>query len=268
MVEVVYQGRLGNNLFQYCFGRILAENLGFKLKASPIPGFFNTNMAVDGNDYSGHPVQILTGHTVDLKHILFDKSKRKIVLNGFFQRYEYYRMYKDLIRNNWFLTDIKAKQEIRPDDIIVCIRRKDAADGIASDQLPLSYYEEALAMTGYNRVFVVTNVSKDPFVLKFKKKYNAILLPSSTLDNFRLIMLFKKIIMSASTFYWWASFLSDAEEIYAPIPLTGRWSKERPDIDLRVSDEMRYSYVKCREVYKRTFMENMVYLKKRLYQKI
>ncbi len=38
MIEVRYKGRLGNNLFQYCFGRILAESLGFTLKAEYIEG--------------------------------------------------------------------------------------------------------------------------------------------------------------------------------------------------------------------------------------
>ena len=48
MIDVKYNGGLGNNLFQYCFGRILAERLGYALAAPPIPGFagtYDTSMA-------------------------------------------------------------------------------------------------------------------------------------------------------------------------------------------------------------------------------
>lgn len=39
MIEVRYRNRLGNNLFQYALGRILAEEKGYALKAAPIAGF-------------------------------------------------------------------------------------------------------------------------------------------------------------------------------------------------------------------------------------
>jgi len=52
MVEVVYLGNLGNNLFQYCFGRILAEKFGYQLKSDPIAGFPHTKEIVQGKNYS------------------------------------------------------------------------------------------------------------------------------------------------------------------------------------------------------------------------
>ena len=42
MITVKYQGGLGNMLFQYCFGRMLATRLGYKLNASHINGFSST----------------------------------------------------------------------------------------------------------------------------------------------------------------------------------------------------------------------------------
>jgi len=106
MVEVKYSSQMGNHLFQYCFGRIIAERLGYKLKAGPIPGFSNTAKKVNGHDYFSYPADLLLGHIekkikrqeIDLKALLADKRKRKIVINGFFQRYEYYKPYKSQIR--------------------------------------------------------------------------------------------------------------------------------------------------------------------------
>jgi hypothetical protein len=48
MIEVRYKGQLGNNMFQYCLGRILAEELGFALQAGPISGFSNTEEKIGG----------------------------------------------------------------------------------------------------------------------------------------------------------------------------------------------------------------------------
>ncbi len=94
MVEVEYTGNLGNKLFQYCFGRIIATHLGYKLKVDPIPGFPHTAAVIDGQDYSAYPAQVLTEQGIGLAPVLSDKSKRKIVLRGYFERYEYYSRIK------------------------------------------------------------------------------------------------------------------------------------------------------------------------------
>ena len=49
MVRVDYIGTLGNKLWQYCVGRILAEKYGLKLQTKAIDGFENTKQEVNGN---------------------------------------------------------------------------------------------------------------------------------------------------------------------------------------------------------------------------
>jgi len=256
MVEVKYSSQMGNHLFQYCFGRIIAEELGYKLKAGPIPGFSNTAKEVDGHDYSSYPTDLLLGHIekkikrqeIDLKALLADKRKRKIVINGFFQRYEYYKPYKSQIKNDWLRLDKPVEKHPDPDDILLYVRRGDYVKyGIA---LPFSYYADGLKKAKYNRVFLCSNDLKDPFISSFKR-YKPIMheMAEDPMDDFRFIMSFNKIIQSASTFSWWASFLSDATEIYTPIPLNSFWSDEFPEIDLRVDDEDRYIYIKCKSIH-------------------
>ena len=69
MIKVQYGGRLGNNMFQYCFGRILAEKLGYELIASPIMGFDETNQKVNGKRVEGYPPK-LGCHEVDIDNLL------------------------------------------------------------------------------------------------------------------------------------------------------------------------------------------------------
>ena len=100
-VQVRYMGALGNQLFQYVLGRIIAEELGFSLQASAIPGFVSTKgFAVEGAD-ALDPDEVHHGHVIDLDAVRFNRAPRTICLEGYFQRYEYYRPYKQLIRSCW-----------------------------------------------------------------------------------------------------------------------------------------------------------------------
>ena len=48
MIDVRYSDRMGNRMFQYCLGRILAEEFGFALHAEALPGFPNTGKKIEG----------------------------------------------------------------------------------------------------------------------------------------------------------------------------------------------------------------------------
>lgn len=236
MIEVRYMGRLGNNLFQYCFGRILAERMGFKLEANPIPGFPNTRTKIEGHDYSSRPTQFLTGQIVDLEAVVKDKTKRKIVLSGYFQRYEYYKKHKDVIREDWLSMDISIDEKVNPEDIVAYLRRGEVVrDGYA---MPFSYFKKVLKMVKYERLFLCTDDPQDPFISLFRK-YKPIVYhtPNDYLKDFKFITLFDRIIASSSTFNWWAAFLSNAKEIFVPACSYGYiWGKTKSDISGMVDD--------------------------------
>jgi len=82
---------------------------------------------------------------------------------------------------------------------------------------------------------------------------------SGALDNLVFIKKFKKIIVSNSSFAWWAAFLSHADEIIYPRPANGMWSLNdsvSKNIDLEV-DEERYKYLSC-EKYKSEFVSEII----------
>ena len=272
MIEVRYLDGLGNRMFQYCFGRILALRLGYCLAAAPLEGFPATSEKIEGADYSDRPEEILLGHfsdktkrqEIDLEKLAAQPAKKRIIVEGYFQRYSYYQPYKEQIRSHWFKTFRLPPAD--PRDIVMHVRRGDAVlYGLA---LPFSYYEEALSRVRFRKLFICTDTPDDPFFLKFKKFSPEIISSKNPMDDLHFIMSFRKIIQSASTFSWWAGFLSEAEEIIAPLPLNGHWSKEWPEIDLRVTDETRYTYLYCREIYRRTLREKGIYYGMKLKQKV
>ena len=111
MITSHYTGRMGNWLFQYSLGRILAEKMGYQLEARAIEGFSTTETTVEGVVIKDNPIHFNNQFLeMDGKHISVDDvtkiKDRYIVLggNGFFQRYEYYKPHKEKIRQ-WLKTE-------------------------------------------------------------------------------------------------------------------------------------------------------------------
>lgn len=260
MIEVIYDGNLGNHLFQYCIARILATELGFKLKAKPINGFPRTQDVIDGLDYSEDTTPLVyRKQIVNLDYLLTKRPAKKIILNGYFQRYEYYLPYKNLIRNDWLVQELQIDDPVSKDDLVIGIRR--GRDYIPHYGLPKSYYKEAIAQFKYKQLYICTNEPNDPFIRYFQKKYSAIIRPPGALDNIAFIKKFNQIIISNSTFLWWGAFLSKAEKIIAPIPLTGFWSESDPiseNVDLVVPED-RFIYLKCKEKYKSRYLKEILF---------
>ena len=128
-VEVTLTGRLGNNLFQYTIGRIIAEHHGFELNCSRafspevtfmgkvidigppallegLTAYFpNAPLHLPGKRVSA-PMDSFElgvrgawdGSTMDLAGVLADRSQRQIRLKGYFQRYEYFESFQKQIR--------------------------------------------------------------------------------------------------------------------------------------------------------------------------
>lgn len=253
MIEVQYIQRFGNNLFQYCFGRILAEELGYELNAAPLEGFPNTAKKISGKRYT-RPIERLTGHVKRLDPIRANRSKRHIVLRGYFQRYDHYRAYKEKIRKNWLITSLPP-YPTNTRDVVLCVRR---GDFVPKHALPFSYYVDALASLSYRRVYICTDEPQDPFIKVLAFRYRATIVPPDPLQNLEFIKSFRKIIISNSTFCWWAAFLSDATEIRAPIPVQGFWGPAYKN-SLRVNDEKRYVYIPCKEAYHPILPERLIW---------
>jgi len=246
MIEVRYRDQLGNNLFQYCFGRILAEELGYKLLAEPIPGFPNTNDPIEGKEYTS-PVEYIGGHVVDFHSLLRNKEPRKIIVDGYFQRYEYYKPYKRRIKEWLETVNTNRKYRISQNDFVVHIRGRDfripkPGRGYIR-AVPFSWYQNILDVNTWDNLYVVTDDPEYQLTQKFVSRYKAKIHSFDVIEDFNFIKSVNKIALSASSFSWWAAWLSEAKQIY--IPQVGDWdSRLRSNIDLIVDDEKRYQYIR------------------------
>jgi hypothetical protein len=207
MIEVRYMGRTGNNMFQYCLGRILAEELGFALQAGPISGFPNTEEKIEGLSIQD-PVQILMGQQIERDEIRADPSHRRIVLNGFFQRYEYYRPWRHKIRQWLAFHPAVRMPDLRP-GVVVHVRRADyVRRGWA---LPYSYYDEALESL---------------------LPHGGDVFDGTALETMLFMSRSLQVVISQSSFSWWPTFLGDVERTICPLPQFGLWGTESFGINL------------------------------------
>jgi hypothetical protein len=279
-VTVQLIGRLGNNLFQYALGRLLAEERGLALECEQIPwkaheflgttldhGFDasltdfllhlpNVRFAMAGQTFDG-PLKTYEfrsfdewdGQTVDFGEL---RRAGKIVLRGFFQRTEYYAPHIDRIRD-WYrfvptgTRHAIAAYAIDHRDVVVNIRR--GLDMARVDWvLAPSFYRNALeSMSNVGRVYVC-GTGIDKTIRAALADYDPVYVDGTPHEHFIFLMRFDRMVMSNSTFCWWAAFLSHARELHAPAPAL-------PGVDLRIPERDFREWTAEMEIF-RPFLEN------------
>jgi len=269
-VEVRFFGHLGNNLFQYALGRVLAEELGHALvcvapaaragfdrveKASGIADtlpalahhFADVPLQLPGREVISPQLRLVLGeqpewhgHGINLAHVLRTGHGRRIVLRGYFQRSEYFLPYRERIRRWFQLPPVDGELRPGPRDIVVHLRR--SYDMRVLDRmLSLRFYEQVLEAGSFDRVLVCglgIDAATRAALARFRPEY----LELDALATLRLLQRATSIAIANSTFSWWGAWLSDAGRIFFPRPAGGIWSPERPDMALEVP-EARYRYV-------------------------
>ncbi len=254
MVRVLYQGRLGNNMFQYAFGRLLAERLGYALSGEvrenystfPLP-FPNTWGPVKGLSFM-EPVERINWQRVDLDSVAANSAERLIELDGYFQWADYYAPHCASIRQ-WFMPTeetvayMDAKYRgVGPDDLLLYVRLGDYGANSLSPQ----FYLDIIERIGPSRVFIATDSLESGYFQAFRP-FSPTFIGGISLEDLLVARYFKRVVLSCSAFSWWASFLADCEEIHFPIGERWFWSeyfnRSTPThaIDLRLDDK-RYSY--------------------------
>lgn len=240
MVHVDYKGRMGNQLFMYAVGRTIAERLGYRLNAKPIPGFDGTNEFVDGQMYMT-PVQYLYGdYVIDPVAMFANQRPRMIYLQAYAQNYACFADRSDDVRK-WFYPGL-PDQGPRADDVVMHIRLSDFVTPYKW-ALSFDYYEHALNNLFPTRknLYIITDEPDSP-LLACLDKYSPTYYNAPTLEQFKFMTLAKQLIIGTSTFSWWAAFLSSGA-VVAPLMKRGYYFKPDSKNENYVVKEDRYTYV-------------------------
>jgi len=269
-VEIRFLGHLGNNLFQYALGRVLAESLDQPLVYQPPASSGNWGQVerrsgvVDrltehlqafpeiarlerGAAGDGEQIRYVygeredwNGQGVNLAYLQRAGVGRHIVLKGYFQRAELYHPHREAIRRWCRLEPQPDLPELGVRDVVVHVRR--SLDMFLLDRaLSLDYYRQALESLDPGRVFVVglgIDERCRQTLAPFRPQYPEL----SAIATLALLSRAPRIVLANSTLSWWGAFLSDARRVCFPQPCRGFWGPDRPDVSLEVPDP-RYHYV-------------------------
>ena len=242
LIKVHIEGGLGNQLFQISNGLNLAYlsqnpitfiNIGAK-EPSLIEDIFdfkfNLNYEFSGANLQSVPVQDHTHcsfYRFEEKNSYFEKidlGYSHISIHGYFQSILYFRQIDK------YLQDVFLKYNSQPrsyKNIAVHVRlgdyltRKNRKIYI---QQPVEYYTKGIAILveKYNiqspKITFFTNDKKEfesKYLEKFEK-YDLEISTLNTLDSFKNLLLFQNIVISNSTFSWWAAWASQASTV-APL---------------------------------------------------
>jgi len=281
MIHLQMNGFIADNLFQYVVARILAEELGYALEVAhsrmqprknvprllqllslchdaplTLPGkIFHS--PVDTTALMGHGD--FDGFHLDLEGMIRRRDERKIMMAGYFQRYELLQPYKQRIRS-WFEIDAcDLGHDISSEDIVIHIRQGDFV--LVGRAISLSFYTDLLDRLTFRKLYIC-GFGLDAQVREAFTRYAPIYVQGEAVDDFRFMKGFNRMIQSTSGFSWWAGFLSQADEIYAPVmvPTTSGSNLATPLADLRVVDEDRYRFIVDVPYLERPFSMNDMFL--------
>ena len=254
MIGIKFDGRLGNQIFQYAFYHYLKKNNeGFFFFINPHHAYLSKYFDLDpfNNLTLGFkPYSILTRvifKCFRFKEIYIQNIQvpRKVDI-------ENWTVYKGFYQTDWYMKHssgtlpIALKQSCKNafselygslfsqnKTIVVHIRRTDYLKyGKRDISLPMKYFKERLDALGDISNFKVIFVSDDISHVKnyFEEKENYIFSLNNEIIDFQIIMHADIAIISNSSFAWWAAYLSEKKNtVYAPKNWLGfRLGKEHP----------------------------------------
>jgi len=210
MVKVSYLGGLGNNLWQYTAGRILAEKLGAAFDAPPIPDIPNLETKINGKRYW------LRRKTIQGHFIPDDCAGKLVHIKTGLERYENIAGRQKDIRS-WINIPKKSEYELAKQDLVLSVRRGWNNYPVDEKCPSFEYYHQMLTNFNYSKLYVCTDSPDDKFFEDFRHNLkNTEIVRGDRITQLNVLMSAERLIMAPSTFPFWGGYLGSASEIYWP----------------------------------------------------
>jgi len=215
-VNIEWKNGFGNQLFQYSYGRILSEQMECSLTYSGTVDRWEGTSLVDIGFITEDDIIKYTDENIKV-NIDYNKVQAVELENP-----QNYKPYLDEIRS-WF-----PKEEItNTEDLLVHVRVGDNGPNIYT---PFEWYKRAIEDNNieFDKIYLITDTPEDRTIKEFKSNYEVELISQETittiddrrkyknkvLEDFNFIRKFDKVLLSNSTFPWWAALLSGATKVW------------------------------------------------------
>lgn len=204
-VTVVYQGRFGNNVFQYACARLFAMERGLKLDTEfPGQDILPATPNEDGEFYGTPLLGVGDGDDV----FSLPRKKVRYIFQGFFQKAEWYFKRRKMLEKIFKPKPILVTNTT---DLVMSVRLGDYF--LHNVAIHPSWYIKILEKETFTRLVIVTD-DRNPSYFKHFEPWNPIIVPSNVVEHWNIIRSCDKVIASNSSFCWWALFFGRAKKIY------------------------------------------------------
>jgi hypothetical protein len=173
------------------------------------------------------------------------------------KKFEFFKLHPLFENGEWFIRyDYKG---ITDKDLVISLRLEDYTNDQNIDRfLGFDYFKIILENVEFNNLYVITNPnsighnSEYKYLKEFAEFDPIFVRTYEPVMSMAFASKFNQIAISQSTYSWWLAFLSEADNIYYPIPKVGPFSLNDSNYkgcDLRVSrKEFKYVDYTKREI--------------------
>lgn len=203
MITINYQGRLGNNLFQYFTALILSNKFNQKISNILPSNILKDNLINNDIQYSDDLI-VNDNNVIDI--IEQDTVNSNLILDGYFQK-------RDLLKYFIQSEHIQNNNEKLVEGSFVHVRLGDISND-ATRCCEIQYYEKALQ--GLNGGYISSDSPNHEIVKRLSNKFNLEVFQNSAEITLIFGSQFENKILSLGTFSWWIGFLGNQNNVICP----------------------------------------------------
>lgn len=224
MIHVSYCGRLGNNLFQFAFGAVLSRLSGQSMSAPAIPGFPGTEGFAGQACAMGYRIPF-HGFNMDIGAWVERAKHRDIHVHGYPHNTAYYEPH-----HRWLAPMLAPAPgdyaAAEGNDIVLHLRLGDYfsthRNNIERFGYPIEAIHGLLERLDYERCLIVTDTPNHEAALRLARERRGVPVARDRLHDYRTLFHARRLIMSPSTFSWWAAWSGLVTEVWFPHEM-GYW---------------------------------------------
>jgi hypothetical protein len=235
--KIILRGGLGNQMFQYAFGKSLSKKYNANLYLSTnnladadVPRNYmldemfgiksNEGSDIDWNLHITEPHPYVDGCELNYDNL----EPGNYIIEGYWQNENYFNNVKDELREDFKLEPIQTGEK----SIIVQVRRMDFVNNQAHEYCNADWYKNAISEFDFDIIYFISddiNWCKETFNYE-----NMRFVLGNEMDHFKHMYGSTKFVISNSSFGWWGAWWTDTENVICPavwLPTDPNWNTAR-----------------------------------------